>query len=150
MNHKKIFCYAISTAIVICAMSFAAITFAQEATETKPVATDKADKKAGRDPFKKYEIDRKVTKATSTKLEVPTIQARIERYRGLRAELTASGLTAFWQRHGAGLTVRGIEVTSHTPAMPLMRLPAFDLTAGVARVTGLRGTKGWLSLRWRP
>ena len=33
--------------------------------------------------------------------------AHIERYRGVRAELTASGLTAFWQRHGAGLTVRG-------------------------------------------
>ena len=76
--------------------------------------------------------------------------AHIERYRGLRAELTASGLTAFWQRHSAGLTARGIEVTSRTPAMPLMRLPALDLTAGAARVSGLRGTKGWLSLRWRP
>ena len=48
MKYKKIFCYSISAAIMICATSFAAITFAQEATETKPVATDKADKKSGR------------------------------------------------------------------------------------------------------
>src|SRR5207237_10014716 len=81
---------------------------------------------------------------------LPRDFARVERYRGLRAGLTASGLTAFWQRHGAGLTVRGVEVRSRTPAMPLMRLPALDLTVGAARVSGLRGTKGWLSLRWRP
>ncbi len=81
---------------------------------------------------------------------LPRDFAHIERYRGVRGELTASGLTAFWQRHGRHLTVRGIEYTTSTPPVPLMRLAALDLTVGAARVSGFRGTKGWLSLRWRP
>ena len=75
---------------------------------------------------------------------------RIENYRGTRAELTASGFTMFWQRHSANLTVRGLELTTHTPPVPLVQLPALDLTVGAARVSGIRGTKGWISLRWRP
>jgi hypothetical protein len=81
---------------------------------------------------------------------LPRDFARIENYRGARAEITASGLTAFWQRHSANLTVRGLQYTTHTPPFPLVQLPALDLTAGAARVTGIGGTKGWLSLRWRP
>jgi hypothetical protein len=75
---------------------------------------------------------------------------RPQNYRGARAELTASGLTAFWQRHNAHLMVRGLEYTMRTPPIALVQLPALDLTAGAARVSGIRGTKGWLSLRWRP
>jgi hypothetical protein len=74
----------------------------------------------------------------------------IERYRGVRAELTASGLTAFYRRHADGLNVRGIEWTSRTPPIPLVRAPALDATIGAARVSGIRGTKGWISIRWRP
>jgi hypothetical protein len=76
--------------------------------------------------------------------------AEVKRYRGARGELTLSGLTAFWQRHASHLTVRGIEWTSHAPPVPLLGLPEFDVTAGAARVSGVRGTKGWLALRWRP
>jgi hypothetical protein len=34
--------------------------------------------------------------------------------------------------------------------MPLFRAPGVEITAGVARVRGLDGTKAWLALRWRP
>ena len=81
---------------------------------------------------------------------LPRAFTQIENYRGARAELTAGGLTAFWQRHSANLTVRGLQITAHTPPMPLLQVPALDVTAGGARVSGLRGTKGWISLRWRP
>jgi len=63
-----------------------------------------------------------------------------------------SGLTAFWQRHDVGeeLDVRGVELTISTPPIPLLRAAGFDFTAGGAKVTHLRGTKGWIALRWRP
>src|SRR5947209_7653963 len=78
MNYKRTFSYALSAAVMLCAISSAAATCAQEPAETKPVVVDK---KGGRDPFKKYEAERKFTKAAAAKLEVPTIQMRIERYR---------------------------------------------------------------------
>ena len=81
---------------------------------------------------------------------LPADFATARTYRGARAELTASGLTAFWQRHSERITVRGIELTTHAPPIPLLQLPALELTAGAARASGLRGTKGWFSLRWRP
>ncbi len=73
-------------------------------------------------------------------------------YRGARGEVNLSGLTAFWQRHDIGRTVdiRGIELALRSQPVPLLRLPAFDLSAGAARVTDIRGVKGWLALRWRP
>jgi hypothetical protein len=76
-------------------------------------------------------------------------------YRGVRGEVNLSGLTAFWQRHGVGsgfsrTHVRGIELALRSQPVPLLRLPAFDLIAGAARVTDIRGVKGWLALRWRP
>jgi hypothetical protein len=76
--------------------------------------------------------------------------ARAEHYRGWRGEVTLSGLTAFWQRHTGNLTVRGFQWTMHSPPIPLLRAPGVDVTAGVARVRGIRGTKAWLALRWRP
>jgi len=72
------------------------------------------------------------------------------RYRGARGEVVLSGITAFWQRHSEHITVRGLTISTHMPPVPLAQLPAFDLTAGVARVTNLRGTKAWLALRWQP
>ena len=76
--------------------------------------------------------------------------AEIRRYRGARGEVTLSGITAFWQRHSEQITVRGLQVSTHSPPVPLLGLPALELTAGAARVRGTRGTKGWLALRWRP
>jgi len=81
---------------------------------------------------------------------LPLKFAEVRRYRGARGEVTLSGFTAFWQRHSDNVTVRGIEWTTHSPPIPLLGLPALDLTAGAARVSGIRGTKGWLALRWRP
>jgi hypothetical protein len=72
------------------------------------------------------------------------------RYRGARAEITLAGVTAFWQRHSRDLTVRGLEWTMHEPPIPLLAAPGTDLTIGAARVRGMRGTKAWLALRWRP
>jgi len=81
---------------------------------------------------------------------LPLKFAEVRRYRGARGEVTLSGLTAFWQRHSDNLTVRGIEWTSDTQPLPIVGLPALEITVGAARVRGTRGTKGWLALRWRP
>ena len=81
---------------------------------------------------------------------LPPAFAHVRAYRGARLEVSAGGLTAFWQRHSGDLNIRGVEVSLHTPPVPLLGLAAFDLTAGAARVDRLRGTKGWINLRWRP
>jgi hypothetical protein len=86
---------------------------------------------------------------------LPIAFASASRYRGARGEVSLSGLTAFWQRHDVGsnfsrIDVRGLELSLRSQPVPLLRLPAFDLTAGAARVTDVRGVKGWLALRWRP
>ena len=87
MDYKRTFSYALSAAVMLCAISSAAATCAQEPTETKPVVVDK---KGGRDPFKKYEAERKLTKVTAGKLEAPTIQVRIERYRAQKQAAAAA------------------------------------------------------------
>jgi hypothetical protein len=83
---------------------------------------------------------------------LPIAFASARHYRGARGEVNLSSLTAFWQRHDVGhtLDVRGIEFSLRSQPLPLLRLPAFDLSAGAARVSGIRGIKGWLALRWRP
>jgi hypothetical protein len=81
---------------------------------------------------------------------LPPAFAQQRTYRGVRGELHLGGLTAFWQRHSSATRVWGIEESLSGGPVPLLDLPALDLTAGVARVSGLRGTKGWLSLRWTP
>jgi len=86
MDYKRTFCYAASAAVLLCAMSFAGITCAQEPTETKPIPVDKK----GRDPFKKYEAERKLTKAAAARLEMPSIQMRIERYRAQKQAAAAA------------------------------------------------------------
>ncbi|HLJ73069.1 MAG TPA: hypothetical protein VKU62_00690, partial [Thermoanaerobaculia bacterium] len=81
---------------------------------------------------------------------LPPAFAQQRTYRGVRGELHLGGLTAFWQRHSSATRVWGIEESLSGGPVPLLDLPAVDLTAGVARVSGLRGTKGWLALRWSP
>ncbi len=78
MNLKHFIHYSFSVAVILCAISLVAVTAsAQDKTEAK-----KADvsQKSGRDPFKKYQPVIKQQKVV-TKLEPPSIQARIERYR---------------------------------------------------------------------
>jgi hypothetical protein len=85
-----------------------------------------------------------------------------DRYAGLRGEVIMSGLTAFWQRHDLGgggrLSLAGVSAELTSPPVPLVKLPALDLTVGVARlldepsagrIAGGR-TRGWIALKWRP
>ncbi|HEX8172630.1 MAG TPA: hypothetical protein VF824_18990 [Thermoanaerobaculia bacterium] len=79
-------------------------------------------------------------------------------YDGWRIETTLPSvpLTAFYQRHelgGTRLSVTGLVAELQSPPMPILKVPALDFTAGVARVLDapLRGeTKWWLGMRWRP
>ena len=70
-------------------------------------------------------------------------------YRLLRADVALSAVNFFWSRY-ANLDVRGIEITFDAPPLPIVRSAGLQLTAGAAKVSGLRGVKGWLALRWRP
>jgi hypothetical protein len=73
-------------------------------------------------------------------------------YRGERLSIAFSGLTAFWQRHhlGSNLDLIGAETTAVIPPMPLVKTPALQLTAGVARVKVTKKTRGWVAVRWKP
>ena len=70
-------------------------------------------------------------------------------YRSLRADLSFAAFNVFWRRYD-DLDVRGLEVTFDLPPMPIVRSAGMQLTAGAAKVSELRGTKGWLAIRWRP
>jgi hypothetical protein len=81
MDYKNAFRYVVSAAAILCATGLVTMTaIAQEPAEgKKPAATEKA---SGRDPFKKYVAPApKAGKVAPSKLEAPTIQVRIERYR---------------------------------------------------------------------
>ena len=46
------------------------------------------------------------------------------------------------------LNEEGVEIAARMPAMPLLKTPALDLTAGAARV--LQRTRGWIGVRLSP
>jgi len=85
-----------------------------------------------------------------------------DRYDGWRIETNVPGVpvNAFYQRHalgGARVSLAGVEGTFLSDPFPILKLPALDFGAGVARVLdapealGLRGdTKWWVTMRWRP
>lgn len=76
MNYKNAIRILAAAATILCALAFMAFTVAaQQNEEKKPVVSEK-----GRDPFKHYEAVRKI-KPVVTRLEPPSIQVRIERYR---------------------------------------------------------------------
>ena len=89
MNYQKLFLSLLMSATILCAMTRLGLTVvaqnqAQEKTDKKSsAATNKASEKSsrGRDPFKKYQPVIKPSKAAASKLEPPSIQERIERYR---------------------------------------------------------------------
>src|SRR6266571_3197731 len=76
MNYKDTIRNGISSALIFGAISLGMTAIAS--AQTKPAATKKpsTDKSGPRDPFKKYEV---VVKGGSAKLDVPSIQMRIER-----------------------------------------------------------------------
>lgn len=79
MNYKNTVRYIVSATIFFAFSSCALIVSAQDKKEEKaPAISEKSS--AGRDPFKKYTPVIKPPKST-TKLEAPSIQVRIERYR---------------------------------------------------------------------
>jgi hypothetical protein len=73
-------------------------------------------------------------------------------YRGERLSIGFGGVTAFWQRHhlGRNINVLGLETATAIPPMPLVKTPALQLTAGIARVRVERKTRGWVGVRWKP
>jgi hypothetical protein len=73
-------------------------------------------------------------------------------YRAERLSLGSGGVTAFWQRHhlGRDIDLIGLEAVTAIPPMPLVKTPALQLTAGIARVRIERKTRGWVGVRWKP
>ena len=96
MNYKNAFRFFISAATIGCAMSLVALTVnAQDKSESKSsAAADKSARSSGRDPFKKYQPIVKPPKPPAAKLEPPTIQVRIERYRAQKAASASAHVAA--------------------------------------------------------
>jgi hypothetical protein len=80
MDYKNAIRNLLTAAAILGAIAVASVmTVAQDkAPARKPVA---AERKSGRDPFKRYEPVVRTTNASTSKLEPPTIQVRIDRYR---------------------------------------------------------------------
>ncbi len=75
------------TLIATMALAISGVVVAQAQDQSKKPAV--SARKGGRDPFKKYEPPVKMTKS-SLKLDAPTIQVRIERYRAQKAAAAAA------------------------------------------------------------
>jgi len=92
MNFKHAIRYSFSIAGILCAMGLVAITAtAQEKSDAKKAAAN--EKSSVRDPFKKYQPVIKQPKVV-TKLESPSIQVRIERYRAQKLAAANARLAA--------------------------------------------------------
>jgi hypothetical protein len=80
MDHKNAIRNLASAAVMLCALGLTATTAMTQESEPakKPVVSEKT---SGRDPFKKYAPVMKTGKAVPMKLEAPSIQVRIDRYR---------------------------------------------------------------------
>src|SRR5881394_4373883 len=92
MNYKNTVRYIVSAAIFFALSSCALIVSAQDKQEEKaPVIREKSS--AGRDPFRKYAPVIKPPKSM-TKLEAPSIQVRIERYRAQKMAAASAHIAA--------------------------------------------------------
>jgi Tfp pilus assembly protein PilP len=82
MDYKKAIRIGLTAALTLSAIGVAAFDVAaQDKAEVKPVN----EKSTGRDPFKKFQPVIKPAKGAASKLEPPSIQVRIERYRAQKA-----------------------------------------------------------------
>ena len=82
MDDKIKIRYVVPATLVFCVMFFAGLTTTASAQEPSVAAkSETVEKSSGRDPFKKYQPVIKSSKGSSTKLEPPSIQVRIDRYR---------------------------------------------------------------------
>jgi hypothetical protein len=116
MDDKLKIRYVVSTVLVSCVVLFAGLTATASAQEpsvkAKPETTEKS---SGRDPFKKFEPVRKLTKGTVAKLEPPSIQVRIDRYRAQK--LAAANAHVSPPKPTTALLLNEMQVTGifHTP-----------------------------------
>lgn len=93
MNFKPSIRYIFSATAILCAVSFVAVTAsAQEKSDSKASVAN--EKSSGRDPFKKYQPVIKPSKGTTQKLEPPSIQVRIERYRAQKMAAASAHVAA--------------------------------------------------------
>jgi hypothetical protein len=87
MNYQTPIRFVAKAAIVLSATGALAFTVAAqdkpEKKDAKPVVA--SEKSSGRDPFKRYQPVIKIPKSQVTKLEAPTIEQRIARYRAQKA-----------------------------------------------------------------
>ncbi len=123
MNYQKLFRYLLMSATIVCAMTCLGLTAAaqdqaQVKTDKKTAAApDKASEKSsrGRDPFKKYQPIIKPPKGAASRLEPPSIQVRIERYRAQKAAAASAHIAA--PKPTTALLLNEVQVTGifHTP-----------------------------------
>src|SRR2546423_3657541 len=123
MNYQKPFRYLLMSAAILCAMAcLGLIVGAQnqgpDKTAKKTSAeTGKTSEKSshGRDPFKKYQPAIKSAKGVATKLEPPSIQVRIERYRAQKAAASSAHIAA--PKPTTALLLNEVQATGifHTP-----------------------------------
>ncbi len=94
--------------------------------------------------------------ALATRVLDPALADRAligDRYEGLRVEAASGILTGFWQQHrlsGDHLSLAGLQVTASSEAIPLVKAPAFEATAGIARLLDTHRMRAWLAVRWHP
>ena len=105
-------------AMICLCLTVAAQDQAQDKTDKKTsAATDQVSEKSskGRDPFKKYQPVVKTPKGVATKLEPPSIQVRIERYRAQKAAAASAHIAA--PKPTTALLLNEVQVTGifHTP-----------------------------------
>src|SRR6266849_5610896 len=144
MDDKLKIRYVVSTVLAFCVMFFAGLTATASAQEpsvaAKPATTEKS---SGRDPFKKFEVARRVKSAPS-KLEPPSIQVRIDRYRAQKLAAanahvsppkpTTALLLNEMQVTGIFRTPRGwsamVEATPFTPKLSYVIYPGENFFDG--------------------
>jgi hypothetical protein len=78
MEYKNAIRNIAGAAVILCATGLTATTTLAQEQAKKPVVSERT---SGRDPFKKYVPVVKPGKAGPARLEAPSIQVRIERYR---------------------------------------------------------------------
>ena len=123
MNYQKLFRSLLMSTTLVCAMICLCLTVAaqdqaQDKTDKKAsAATDQVSDKSskGRDPFKKYQPVIKALKGAPAKLEPPSIQVRIERYRAQKAAAASAHIAA--PKPTTALVLNEVQVTGifHTP-----------------------------------
>jgi hypothetical protein len=88
MKHKSSIRYGLKPALIIAAISLGGTTIVSAQDQKPAEKTSSSVKRGGRDPFRKYEPV--IKGKSSTKLDAPSIQARIERYRAQKMAAAAA------------------------------------------------------------